>query len=337
MAIDRKFPSSLPDSGSRNRQRRSFQPANDQEDSGLELQQIDHFVSLARTNDLGRAASLCETNRQSLSRSIRRLESDLGGRLFRHEHGLVEMTELGRLMFPYFTSIHDNCWAAKSHAQSASRLELGMLRIGAMCTISPHLIAGFISQFKSRYPGIQVSVIDGSAEETLDMLRGNEVDVALLGLPYEAPAAIYQIPIFEERFVIVLPSSHPLCAKEAVSAADLHSADYVGRIHCEALEPVMHALDKRGIVMNLVFSSSRDDWAQSMIKTGLGLGFFPEYAVTDPDVVVRPLIEPSFSRVIKVATLHGESHSPAVGAFLQEARRYPWRHGLGKLVALNAS
>ena len=46
--------------------------------------------------------------------------------------------------------------------------------------------------------------------------------------------------------------------------------------------------------------------------------------VTDPDLVVRPLVEPSFSRTIYLATVRGRPHSPAVGAFVQEARRYPW-------------
>jgi DNA-binding transcriptional LysR family regulator len=61
-----------------------------------------------------------------------------------------------------------------------------------------------------------------------------------------------------------------------------------------------------------------------MIKAGLGLGFFPEFSVTDPDLVVRPLVNPSFNRTIYLTTVRGRPHSPAVGAFVQEARRYRW-------------
>jgi DNA-binding transcriptional LysR family regulator len=61
-----------------------------------------------------------------------------------------------------------------------------------------------------------------------------------------------------------------------------------------------------------------------MIKAGLGVGFFPEFAVTDHDLVVRPMVEPSYARTIYLATVRGRPHSPAVGAFVQEARRYPW-------------
>ena len=73
-----------------------------------------------------------------------------------------------------------------------------------------------------------------------------------------------------------------------------------------------------------VFSSPRDDWVQGMIQAGLGLGFFPEFSVTFPDLAVRQLVDPSFYRTIYLATVRGRPHSPAVGAFVQEARRFPW-------------
>jgi len=39
---------------------------------------------------------------------------------------------------------------------------------------------------------------------------------------------------------------------------------------------------------------------------------------------VRPLVDPGYARTIYLATVRGRPHSPAVGAFVQEARRYPW-------------
>jgi DNA-binding transcriptional LysR family regulator len=61
-----------------------------------------------------------------------------------------------------------------------------------------------------------------------------------------------------------------------------------------------------------------------MIKAGLGFGFFPESCVTDPELIVRPLIEPSYMRTVYLATVRGRPHSPAVGAFVREARRHRW-------------
>jgi len=109
-----------------------------------------------------------------------------------------------------------------------------------------------------------------------------------------------------------------------VTCADTHDQPYVNRANCEYYDLARRQLREHGVRWKQVFSSERDDWVQGMIKAGLGLGFFPEFSVTDPDLVVRPLVEPSFTRTIYLTTVRGRPYSPAVGAFVQEARRYPW-------------
>ena len=68
----------------------------------------------------------------------------------------------------------------------------------------------------------------------------------------------------------------------------------------------------------------RDDWILAMVKSGLGFGFMPEYAVNDAGVVARPLVEPEFWRLVNLVTVRGRPHSPAVGAFVREAMRTKW-------------
>ena len=52
--------------------------------------------------------------------------------------------------------------------------------------------------------------------------------------------------------------------------------------------------------------------------------FFPALSVTEPNVVSRPLVEPEIIRTINLMTPRGRPHSPAVGAFVREARRFEW-------------
>ena len=74
----------------------------------------------------------------------------------------------------------------------------------------------------------------------------------------------------------------------------------------------------------MVYRSERDDWIIAMIKSGLGFGFMPEQAITDPGVVARPLIDPEFWRLVNLVTVRGRPHSPAVGAIVREAMRVKW-------------
>jgi DNA-binding transcriptional LysR family regulator len=62
-----------------------------------------------------------------------------------------------------------------------------------------------------------------------------------------------------------------------------------------------------------------------MAAAGLGFSFIPEFCVTMPGLVTRPLVEPKVARTICLATVRGRPHSPAVGAFVRAAMKEKWQ------------
>ena len=74
----------------------------------------------------------------------------------------------------------------------------------------------------------------------------------------------------------------------------------------------------------------------AMVRSGLGFAFMPEYAVNDPGVVARPLVEPEFFRQVNLVTVRGRPYSPAVGALVREAMRTKW-HGEQAIAVKNAA
>ena len=290
----------------------------------MEMQQVRYFVALAGTLNFTRAAEQCNVSQPALTRAIQQLEHELGGPLFHRERGNTHLSELGRMMLPYLQSVEESCRAARDQARAIKKLERATLTIGTMCTIGPQLISELLVQFRAQHPDVEVQVVDAGGPKMVEMLERGELEVAIVGVPGELPESLHQLPIFEERFVILLPRNHRLVAFDEIPAAELDQEPYVSRSNCEVFQPVRKELNSRGVFLRQVFSSPRDDWVQGMIKAGLGLGFFPEFSVTDPDLVVRPLVDPSFNRTIYLTTVRGRPHSSAVGAFVQEARRYHW-------------
>jgi DNA-binding transcriptional LysR family regulator len=61
-----------------------------------------------------------------------------------------------------------------------------------------------------------------------------------------------------------------------------------------------------------------------MVLSGLGYTILPEHAMAVPGLVLRPLVEPEVVRQVHLVTFRGRPHSPAVGAFVHQASRYPW-------------
>lgn len=290
----------------------------------MEMQQVRYFVALAGTLNFTRAAEKCNVSQPALTRAIQQLEHEFGGPLFHRERANTHLTELGRIMLPYLQRVEDSCRAARDEALAIKNLERSTLTIGTMCTIGPSLVSDLLVRFQAEHPDVEVQVIDDGGPQMIDSLQKGELEVAVVGVPGELPESLHQLPVFQERFVIVLPQNHRLANYDEIPGLELDKEPYVCRSQCEVFEPVRKELHGRGIFLRQVFSSPRDDWVQGMIRAGLGIGFFPEFCVTFPDLVVRPLVEPSFTRSIYLATVRGRPHSPAVGAFVQAARRHHW-------------
>ena len=72
------------------------------------------------------------------------------------------------------------------------------------------------------------------------------------------------------------------------------------------------------------FRSEREDWVQAMVLAGIGFAFMPEYSVTLPGLMQRPLVEPTVARTVAAVTMPGRRHSPAVEALMRAARRFDW-------------
>ena len=102
------------------------------------------------------------------------------------------------------------------------------------------------------------------------------------------------------------------------------SEDYVDRLACEMREMVMGVCQAEGVELYARFRSEREDWVQAMVLAGIGFAFMPEYSVTLPGLLQRPLIEPAVEREIAAVTVPGRRFTPAVGAFMRATQTFAW-------------
>ena len=290
----------------------------------MEMQHVRYFLALSQTLNFTRAAEQSNVSQPALTRAIQQLEYELGGPLFHRERQRTHLSELGRIMLPYFETIQAQSDAAKTHAKSLKKLDTATLKIGAMCTIGPQILSDLFIQFGLAHPNVDLEVEDKSAQELLEMLASGKLEMALFGLPEGPDLRFHALPLFKERFVVAVPPGHRLAAKSVVTSADLHDEAYINRASCEIYDFAKQAFRSRGVILRKVFSSERDDWVQGMIRAGMGFGFFPELCVTDPGLVTRRLVDPEFVRTVMLVTVRGRPHSPAVGAFVRQARTFPW-------------
>ena len=290
----------------------------------MEMHQVRYFLAAAKALSFTRAAEDCHVSQPALTTAIRKLEAQLGSPLFLREGRQIALTEFGRRMQPHFGQILEQARAAEAVAKDFRLLNQVPVRLGVMSTIGPMRLAGLLAAFEQKSPGVETAVRDGAPEALAAQLDADDLDMAILN-PLDGLGDNYRAePLYSERYVVLLPPAHPLQKRNALRLRDLSEQPYVDRLSCEMREMVMGVCAEMGVKLYARFRSEREDWVQAMVMANIGFAFMPEFSVTHPDSIRRPLTEPAVKRTISLITVRGRKHSPAVTAFIRAIRTYKW-------------
>lgn len=291
----------------------------------MEIHEIRYFVAVSETLNFTRAAERCNVSQPALTRAIQNLETRLGGALLNRERGNTHLTELGRIMRPYFEQVLAQMEEAKRRAKTLVKLDCTTLTVGLMCTIGPHKLVDLFAGFVKNHEGVEVYLKDAPADALEELLTRGEIDVAIFCRPDGLDDRFHALPLYRERFVVAIGAGHPFERLNAVRVKDLHGQRYLARANCEYYEYLRNVRERiGGIELKRPYTSERDDWIQCMVLAGLGFTYIPEYAVTVPGLQLRPLVEPEVYRTVSLVTVRGRPHAPAVGAFVRAAKRHRW-------------
>jgi LysR family hydrogen peroxide-inducible transcriptional activator len=290
----------------------------------MEMHQIRYFLAVCETLNFTRAAERCNVTQPALTRAIQKLEDELGGLLFRRERHLTHLTDLGRLMRPQLEQIWQQTEAVKTTAKSFLKLEDAALNLGLMCTIGPLRAIGFLNEFRTRHPGIDVTLLEGVPARLSELLHDGTLDIALMAQPESFDERFDVHALYEEHFVIAFPRGHRFEAQNAIRFRDIDGESYLRRINCEYRDHLGAIGRELGVSVRIAYRSEREDWIQTMVLAGMGICFLPEYSSLLPGLLTRRVIEPEVVRQVSLVTVAGRRFSPAVATFVRATRAYPW-------------
>jgi LysR family transcriptional regulator, hydrogen peroxide-inducible genes activator len=290
----------------------------------MEMHQIRYFLAVCETLNFTRAAENCNVTQPALTRTIQKLEDELGGLLFRRERHLTHLTDLGRLMRPQPEEVWRETEAAKTTAKSFLKLEDAALNVGLMCTIGPLRGIGFLNNFRGAQPGIDVTLLEAVPHRLTQLLYEGSLDLAVMANPAGFDARFDFTPLYREHFVLAVPRGHRLEAANVIHFADIDGESYLSRINCEYQDHINEICHRLGISVRVAYRSEREDWIQTMVMSGMGICFLPEYSVVVPGLQTRPVCDPEVSREVSLVTVAGRRYSPAVATFVRAIKSYPW-------------
>jgi DNA-binding transcriptional LysR family regulator len=201
---------------------------------GMDIYHLRSFVILAEQLHFGRAARILHVSQPALTKQIRRLEADLGGRLFERGKHSTLLSELGNQLLPLArTALVGFDRVLEEGRQIASGIT-GRLRIGfGLHTLD--LVPRLVTQFRQAMPRVRVFLQDMSTAEAVAALAANEIDLGFMRLP--APKHLASRAVLEDSLVLVLPSDRPVAYGNSI--ADCRDEPFV--IIAKDRSPGFHA------------------------------------------------------------------------------------------------
>ena len=124
----------------------------------MELHQIRYFLAVCDHGSFTRAAECSYVSQPSLTHAIKKLEMELGGKLFIREHSGCLLTPIGHMVEPNFRKILQNTLATKADAIRFTRLNTVPLRVGIMTTVGAQRLNPCFSRYQQDYPNIEFIV-----------------------------------------------------------------------------------------------------------------------------------------------------------------------------------
>jgi DNA-binding transcriptional LysR family regulator len=290
----------------------------------MEMHEVRYFLAVCDTLNFTRAAERCNVSQPALTRAIQKLESELGGLLFRRERLATHLTDLGQLVRPQLERMANDAEAVKTTANSFLRMNDAPISVGIMCTIGPLRCIGFLSRFQKDHPGIELTMTEDTPVRLTELLGEGKIDVAIMAQPDPYPERFDVHLLYREHFVIAFPPGHRFEKMNAVRVVDVAGESYLSRINCEYYDQLSAICKACNAPLRNAYRSEREDWIQTMVMAGLGICFLPEFSPVLPGLHTRRIIEPEVLRDVSLVTVSGRRFSPAISTFVRALKAYKW-------------
>ena len=290
----------------------------------MELFQIRYVLAAAETLNFTRASERCHVSQPALTKAVKGLEEELGSPIFSREGKRIRLSDFGRSILPTLRQMNDQAERAKSIAQDFRLLHKVPVRLGVLATIGSVRMARYLASFQGSYEGVEVEVTEAPVGELLNRLDEGKLDLAIVNPCDGIPESFHCHPLYAEKYVAVLPPDHRLADRNMVRLKDLSGEPFVDRLSCEMREMFQAVCRDHEVQLYARFRSEREDWVQAMVLARIGVAVMPEYSVTIPDLLQRPIVDPAISRTIALVSVPGRQFSPATAAMVRTAQSYKW-------------
>ncbi|MDJ0594098.1 MAG: LysR family transcriptional regulator [Pleurocapsa sp. MO_226.B13] len=289
----------------------------------MELRHLKYFVAVAEELHFGKAAAKVKITQPVISDQIRRLERELGVKLFFRTKRIVQLTEPGKILLEEARQILSRVEKAVVKVQKAERGELGSLIIGYTGPALYTLLPKIIKTFQNSYPQVELRLKEICTNEQVTALNAGDIEVGFLHPPVDGNFEF--ISMMREKMVLALPEDHPLTSYTYVPINKLSDQSFIlfpQKVGPHLYGHIFSMCQQAGFTPKVVQEVTPQPTMIGLVAAGIGVSFVSNSLqnLNRPGVVYREL-DVATPELELVAAWKEDRVSSVLRKFLQVLQR----------------
>ena len=246
----------------------------------MDIHYLKLFNTLASQLSFSKAASLLFISQPAVSMQLKKLEQDLGVKLFDKIGKNIALNENGRILFDYTQRIFALIEEAENQLYSNTDVIRGSVQIGSSNTPAAYIIPRLLGEYLEKYPEVSTSLHAGNTDEIEHMIFDNKVDFAINGGNIAYGAYVQSEKIAADRMVVIASPFHPLASKAYVDAEDLKRERFIShQPRSQLYHSVASILGELGIPPVTSLQLGSIDAIKQSVLANLGIAIVPNMSV----------------------------------------------------------
>lgn len=143
------------------------------------------FYTVALFGSITKAANSLYISQPAVTKSLQKLENELGITLFNRSPKGVTLTENGKIFYNFIKNGVESFMNGEHKLTSLKNLETGTIKIGASSTVTKYFLVPYIAKFHKEFPNIDISITNGLTHNLISDLKKGSLDILIVNLPME--------------------------------------------------------------------------------------------------------------------------------------------------------
>ena len=240
----------------------------------MDLSELKVFLTVATERSFSRAAAKLYRTQPAVSQAVKRLEDELGERLFDRSSKGGRLTEAGTILLDYARQLTRLKDEAESAVRELQDLRRGRVLVGAN-EAAVHVLLPVIEQFRQAHPQAQVEVSRTPARQIAGEVLNRSLDFGVLTFP-PRDRGLDSVPLGEDDLVMLVRPDHPLAKRRQITMEEFGRETVIAHNDpSPARERVLRLYEQRHAPINIQIGLPSLDGIKRAIELGLGVALLP--------------------------------------------------------------